>query len=251
MQENILAAGLGAQCQRKRQSMRIGWRCNVRMHHLVARAIGVGAKHTFKGGGLVTGWNQPLGQAGVRAIPRFGQPIRGLPRSSAPPSCRAQSRLQAHQRIQTVAHEHHRVDPPQQFTQPDAFVDSLPVIRGMPQVSHVLPVAKGSALIVAPEIRACVQRRDIPHRLGKAASIPVGRSGSDRQARVLAGRQQHRFANQANTPPRSAPPALERGRTAHRGQASAACAARSYRQRTGHRGRVLGPPAHPVPWRSR
>ena len=59
--------------------------------------------------------------------------------------------MQAHKRIQTVFIHHHHIHPAQQFTQHDAFIHALAAIQTVAQISQVIPVQKGRALIVTPE----------------------------------------------------------------------------------------------------
>ena len=50
---------------------------------------------------------------------------------------------------------------PQQFAQHDPLIDALAAVEEVAQVGDLLPVLEGSALIVAPELRARIQRRPL------------------------------------------------------------------------------------------
>ena len=84
--------------------------------------------------------------------------------------------MQPHQRIEAIFQDHHHVDAAQQFAQHDALIDALPRVERIAQVAYIFPILKGRALIVAPEFRARVQRREIGERFHETARRPVGRA---------------------------------------------------------------------------
>ena len=140
----------------------------------VACRIFAEREHGIVHGRHVTGRDQDLGQACIWPAERLrAQVADDVILISAADEPGRPGRMQPHQRVELVLQDHHHVDPAQQLAQHDALVDALAPAQRIARVAHLFPVLEGGALIIAPELGSCVERRPVGERFDEALRFPV------------------------------------------------------------------------------
>ena len=125
----------------------------------------------------------------VRAERRSRRASRPRAPAAAPGrSCRAAAACAGARRTSSLfSCMHLHLDAAQQLAQQDALVDALPLVERIADVVDLLPVLERRALVVAPELRAGVEGREVDQRLRRSRAPSSRRRGASRTARSGSG----------------------------------------------------------------